>query len=166
MTPTAHKGPQTYTSAERAAKQKDPKGLQERMTGSGVDKPVVASNRVVLALMKSAEIEIVVQELLEEYADVDTFIVEDVGPYYRLENEGSIEIDTEVMEPLIGHHYDVFDFMVNVSTTVGRAYNDGNTFIITTELMGLDKPLPKFSPKADEYGPTNLSHVKGPGGLR
>ncbi|UQX11659.1 MmoB/DmpM family protein [Candidatus Mycobacterium methanotrophicum] len=146
-----HTGAQTYTSAERAARQKDPKGLQDRMIGSGADKPVVASDRVVLALMKTFETTTVVEELLEEYADVDTFIVEDVGPYYRLENSGSIEIDTEVMEPLIGHHYDVFDLMVNVSTTVGRAYNDGNTFIITTELMGLDKPLPRYRDDGSAY---------------
>ncbi|UQX13015.1 MmoB/DmpM family protein [Candidatus Mycobacterium methanotrophicum] len=92
---------------------------------------------------------------MNEYADDDSFVVEDAGTFYRLENEEGFEIDLDVMEPLIGHRYDVWDFIVNVSTAMGstamgRSYNDGNKFIITTKLMGWEEDLPRYNRDDDE----------------
>jgi methane monooxygenase regulatory protein B len=166
VTPAAEKkrGLQTITTAQRVAKEFNPQALQDRLYGGGADAPVVESRRVVLCLMKCTEIEIVVDELMEEYADDDSFIVEDAGTFYRLENDEGFEIDLDIIEPLIGHRYDVFDFMVNVTTTVGRAYNDGNKFVMTTKLMGLEEDLPRFQRDDDETA--DLSHVRGAGGER
>jgi hypothetical protein len=33
--------------------------------------------------------------------------------------------------------------LVNVSTTIGRAYVQGNTFTITTELIGWESEVPR-----------------------
>ncbi|WP_219066383.1 MmoB/DmpM family protein [Candidatus Mycobacterium methanotrophicum] len=147
---------QIITTAQRVANDEfDPQALQDRMYGEGAEAPVVESRRVVLCLMKSAEIEVVVAELMNEYADDDSFVVEDAGTFYRLENEEGFEIDLDVMEPLIGHRYDVWDFIVNVSTAMGstamgRSYNDGNKFIITTKLMGWEEDLPRYNRDDDE----------------
>lgn len=118
----------------------DPQALAVAMQS---DAAVVETTRVVLCLMKSEEIERVVEYLEEEYADEPSFTIEDAGTFYRLDCDTDIVIDCEEIEPLVGHRYNVFDFMVNVTTTIGRAYNDGQTFIITTDLMGLDKALPR-----------------------
>lgn len=157
-------GLQTITSAQRIARDFNPQTLQDRMYGAGAEAPVVENRRVVLCLMKSTEIELVVDELMDEYADDDSFIVEDAGTFYRLENDEGFEIDLDIMEPLIGHRYDVFDFMVNVTTTIGRAYNDGNKFVMTTKLMGLEEELPKFQRGEDESD--DLNHIRGAGGER
>ncbi|AEV73591.1 MmoB/DmpM family protein [Mycolicibacterium rhodesiae NBB3] len=158
------RGLQTITTAQRVAKEYDPQALQDRMYGAGAAAAVVESRRVVLCLMKSTEIELVVEELMEEYADDDSFLIEDAGTFYRLENDEGFEIDLDIMEPLIGHRYDVFDFMVNVTTTIGRAYNDGNKFVMTTKLMGLEEDLPTFERDDDESD--DLNHIRGAGGLR
>ncbi|MCI4676366.1 MmoB/DmpM family protein [Candidatus Mycolicibacterium alkanivorans] len=168
MTSDTQHGLKRITTAQRVAAEFDPQALQEKMFGAGADNAVVESRRVVLCLMKSAEIEAVVEELMEEYADDDTFVVEDAGTFYRLENEEGFEIDLDVIEPLIGHRYDVFDFMVNVTTTVGRAYNDGNKFVMTTKLMGLEEALPTFAESEKARGPRDddLMDMRGPGSER
>jgi len=158
-------GLHTITTAERVARDFDPQALQDRMYGEGAAAPVVESRRVVLCLMKSTEVEIVVEELMEEYADDDSFIVEDAGTFYRLENDEGFEIDLDIIEPLIGHRYDVFDFMVNVTTTIGRAYNDGNKFVMTTKMMGLEEDLPRFQRGGDDEF-DDLNHMRGAGGER
>ncbi|PND54255.1 MmoB/DmpM family protein [Mycobacterium sp. ENV421] len=154
----------TMTTAERVAAEFNPEALAERMYGAGAEAPVQETRRVVLCLMKCAEIEMVIEELEDIYADDDTFIVEDCGTFYHLQNEEGFEIDLDIMEPLIGHRYDVFDFMVNVTTTIGRAYNDGNKFVMSTKLMGLEEDLPKFRPDAhDEDEDPDLNHIRGAG---
>lgn len=114
------------------------------MIGDQVDRKVQETRRVVLCLMRSEEIDIVIEHLQEKYADDPTFQVENAGTFWRIDCENGFEIDCDEIEPWIGHRYNVFDFMVNVTTTIGRAYNDGNKFVMTTELMGLEKELPSY----------------------
>lgn len=163
-TETKRRRLRTMSTAERVAHDFNPQALAEKMYGSQADAPVHETRRVVLCLMKSTEIEVVIEELEYIYADDETFVVEDCGTFYRLENEEGFEIDLDIMEHLIGHRYDVFDFMVNVTTTIGRAYNDGNKFVMTTKLMGLEEALPGFQP-ADDDNP-DLNHIRGAGGER
>lgn len=154
-------GLRVVTSVDRIKSEFNPQGLQERLYGTGNAAPVRENQNVVLCLMKSEEIEIVIAELQEMYADDSTFVIEDNATFYRLENEGGFEIDLDEIEPLIGHRYDVFDFMVNVTTTIGRAYNDGNKFIMTSKLMGLEEPLPSFRP---QQGNGDLARSPAAGG--
>jgi methane monooxygenase regulatory protein B len=37
----------------------------------------------------------------------------------------------------------VFDFLVSVSTAVGRTMTVGNKFILTTSLLGLEEEVPR-----------------------
>jgi len=101
------------------------------------------SNEVVLVLKKSDEINSVVQEILlgDRKADNPTLIVEDRAGYWWLKATGKIEIDCREVSELLGKHYSVYDLLVDVSSTIGRAYTLDETFTITSELMGLDVKL-------------------------
>ncbi len=104
---------------------------------------VKESNEVVLVLKKSDEINSVVQEILlgDRKADNPTLIVEDRAGYWWLKATGKIEVDCNEVSELLGKHYSVYDLLVDVSSTIGRAYTLGETFTITSELMGLDVKL-------------------------
>ncbi|MDD5275892.1 MAG: MmoB/DmpM family protein [Methylovulum sp.] len=101
------------------------------------------SNEVVLVLKKSDEINSVVHEILlgDRKADNPTLIVEDRAGYWWLKATGKIEIDCTEVSELLGKHFSVYDLLVDVSSTIGRAYTLGETFTITSELMGLDVKL-------------------------
>ncbi|ACK50233.1 monooxygenase component MmoB/DmpM [Methylocella silvestris BL2] len=101
------------------------------------------SNTVVLVLMKSDEIDAIVEDIImrEETKRNPTLVVEDRGGFWWIKADGKIQIDTEKASDLLGKTYSIYDFLVNVSSTIGRAYTLGNTFTITSELMGLDRKL-------------------------
>ena len=107
------------------------------------DDGVKETRRVVVVLMKCDEIEVVVDWLQEKYGDDEGFVVDDRGPFYRIDCEEGLEVDCDEVEPLIGHPYNVFDFLVSVSTTIGRAMTVGNKFILTTSLLGLEEDVPR-----------------------
>jgi methane monooxygenase regulatory protein B len=104
------------------------------------------SNEVVLVLKKSDEINIIVEELLlgERKADNPTLVVEDKAGYWWLKATGKIEIDAAEASEILGREYSVYDLLVDVSSTIGRAFTLGTVFTITSELMGLDTKLQDF----------------------
>jgi methane monooxygenase regulatory protein B len=101
------------------------------------------SNTVVLVLMKSDEIDAIVEDIIlgEEAKRNPTLVVEDRGGFWWIKADGEVRVDTKKAADLLGKTFTVYDFLVNVSSTIGRAYTLGDTFIITSELMGLDKKL-------------------------
>ena len=101
------------------------------------------SNEVVLVLKKSDEINVIVDEyLLGDHADDNkTLVIEDRSGYWWLKATGKIEVDCSEVAELLGKSFSVYDFLVDVSSTIGRAYTLGDTFTITSELMGLDTKL-------------------------
>jgi methane monooxygenase regulatory protein B len=101
------------------------------------------SDKVVLVLMKSDEIDAIVEEIiLKDGVKVNpTIVVEDRAGYWWIKANGSIEVDVAEAAALLGKNYSIYDFLVNVSSTIGRAYTLGDTFTITSELMGLDRKL-------------------------
>jgi methane monooxygenase regulatory protein B len=113
--------------------------LKEKMWS---DEGVKESRRVVVVLMRCEEIEVVVDWLEERYGDDPEFRIEDRGPYYRIDCLEGLEVDLDEIEPLIGHSYNVFDFLVSVSTAVGRTMTVGNKFVATTSLLGLEEEVP------------------------
>ncbi len=104
---------------------------------------VKESNEVVLVLKKSDELNTVVEEILlgSHLAENPTLVVEDRAGFWWLKATGKIEIDCTEVSELLGKHYSVYDLLVDVSSTIGRAYTLGETFTITSELMGLDVKL-------------------------
>ncbi|MDO9161353.1 MAG: MmoB/DmpM family protein [Methylococcaceae bacterium] len=101
------------------------------------------SHEVVLVLKKSDEMNSVVEEILlgDRKADNPTLVVEDRAGYWWLKATGKIEVDCTEVSELLGKNFSVYDFLVDVSSTIGRAYTLGETFTITSELMGLDVKL-------------------------
>jgi len=97
----------------------------------------------VLVLKKSDEMNSVVEEILlgDRKADNPTLVVEDRAGYWWLKATGKIEVDCTEVSELLGKNFSVYDFLVDVSSTIGRAYTLGETFTITSELMGLDVKL-------------------------
>lgn len=104
---------------------------------------VKESHEVVLVLKKSDELNTVVEEILlgSHLAENPTLVVEDRAGFWWLKATGKIEIDCTEVSELLGKHYSVYDLLVDVSSTIGRAYTLGETFTITSELMGLDVKL-------------------------
>jgi methane monooxygenase regulatory protein B len=117
-----------------------PEALRAKMWN---DDGVVETRRVVLVLIRCEEIELVVEWLEEQYGHDPEFIIEDRGPYYRIDCAEGLEVDLDEIEPIIGHSYNVFDFLVSVSTAVGRTMTVGNKFILTTSLLGLEEEVPR-----------------------
>ncbi|VTZ27608.1 putative BmoB (butane monooxygenase regulatory protein B) protein [Methylocella tundrae] len=104
---------------------------------------VKESHDVVLVLMKSEEMDVIVDDIIlgEQKKLNPTIVVEDHSSYYWIKAQGQIVIDVDVAAEIMGRQYNVYDFLVNVSSTVGRAFINGNVFTLTTELVGLDKEL-------------------------
>ena len=117
-----------------------PEALRQKMWS---DAGVKETRRVVVVLARCEEIEVVVEWLEERYAGDPSFQIEDRGPYYRIDCDEGLEIDLDEIEPLIGHPYNVFDFLVSVSTTIGRSMTVGNRFVLTTALLGLEEEVPR-----------------------
>jgi methane monooxygenase regulatory protein B len=107
------------------------------------DGGVVESRRVVLTLTKADEVEATVEWLTERYADDPSFQIEDSGTYYRIDCLEGFEIDADEIAELLGRPFSVYDLLVNVSTTIGRAYVNGNIFAITTDLIGWEREVPR-----------------------
>jgi len=101
------------------------------------------SNTVVLVLMKSDEIDAIVEEIILGTGKKanPSITVEDRTGFWWIKADGRVEVDTEAASELLGKPYSVYDFLVNVSSAIGRAYTYGATFTITSELMGLDRKL-------------------------
>ncbi len=107
------------------------------------DAAVVESRRVVLALTKADEIEATVEWLNERYEDEPSLRIEDCGTYYRIDCLEGFEIDADEVAELLGRPFSVYDLLVNVTTTIGRAYVNGNVFAITTDLIGWEREVPR-----------------------
>jgi len=104
---------------------------------------VHSSDAVVLALMKTEEITAIIEEMIKPMLeDNPTIAIEDRGGYWWIKATGKIVIDCNEASEILGKKYTVYDLLVNVSTTIGRAMTVGNDFIITSEMVGLQTAVP------------------------
>ncbi|OBB16516.1 MmoB/DmpM family protein [Mycolicibacterium elephantis] len=129
-----------HASVDRRVASVDVERLRADMYG---ENGVVESRRVVLALTKADEIEATVEWLAERYEDDPSFTIEDCGTFYRIDCLEGFEIDADEIGELLGRSFSVYDLLVNVSTTIGRAYVNGNVFAITTDLIGWETEVPR-----------------------
>jgi methane monooxygenase regulatory protein B len=118
----------------------DAEHLREKLFSDG---GVVESRRVVLTLTKADEIEATVEWLTDQYEHDPSFGIDDCGTFYRIDCEEGFEIDADEIAELLGRPFSVYDLLVNVSTTIGRAYVNGNVFAITTDLIGWEREVPR-----------------------
>jgi len=119
----------------------DPEAFQKKFMSQ--DK-LRTTNTVSMALMKTDEIDTIVECYL---ADKEGIYVEDRGPFYYVACDGEVVLDFDEIEEDLGRSYNVFDFLVNLSTTVGRALTVDNKFILTTRLIGIEDDGEEVSPK-------------------
>jgi MmoB/DmpM family len=101
------------------------------------------SNEVVLVLMKSDEIDLIVEEIImgDQKQQNPSITLEDRVAYWWIKAANRLVVDLDLASKLLGKDYNVFDFLVNVSSTVGRAFTLGNKFTLTTELVGIETEL-------------------------
>ena len=141
MTETPVSGPTSHQAAiDRRVANVDAAELRAKIFS---DDGVVESRRVVLTLTKSDEIVVTVEWLEGQYGDDPSFSIEDSGTYYRIDCLEGFEIDADEIAELLGRPFSVYDLLVNVSTTIGRAYVNGNVFAITTDLIGWEREVPR-----------------------
>jgi hypothetical protein len=133
--PTSHQ-----TAIDRRVSKLDAEQARDKLFS---DDGVVETRRVVLTLTKADEIEATVEWLADRYADEPSFSIEDSGTFYRIDCEEGFEIDADEIAELLGRPFSVYDLLVNVSTTIGRAYVNGNVFAITTDLIGFEREVPR-----------------------
>ncbi|HKP43507.1 MmoB/DmpM family protein [Mycobacterium sp.] len=107
------------------------------------DNGVLETRRVVLTLTKADEIEATVEWLADRYQHDASFSIDDCGTFYRIDCLEGFEIDADEIAELLGRSFSVYDLLVNVSTTIGRAYVNGNVFAITTDLLGWEREVPR-----------------------
>jgi hypothetical protein len=141
MTETPVSGPTSHQAAiDRRVSNVDATELRAKLFN---DDGVAESRRVVLTLTKSDEIEVTVEWLAGQYGEDPSFSIEDSGTYYRIDCLEGFEIDADEIAELLGRPFSVYDLLVNVSTTIGRAYVNGNIFAITTDLIGWEREVPR-----------------------
>ena len=141
MTEAPVSGPNSHLAAvDRRVSGVDVERVRANMFS---DNAVVETRRVVLALTKADEIEATVEWLTERYEDEPSFSIQDCGTFYRIDCLEGFEIDADEIAELLGRPFSVYDLLVNVSTTIGRAYVNGNVFAITTDLLGWEREVPR-----------------------
>lgn len=134
-------GPNSHQAAiDRRVSKYDAEQVRAKLFGDGA---VVETRRVVLTLTKADEIEATVEWLADRYAEEPSLRIEDCGTFYRIDCLEGFEIDADEIAELLGRPFSVYDLLVNVSTTIGRAYVNGNVFAITTDLLGFEREVPR-----------------------
>nr|QPA35676.1 class 6 soluble di-iron monooxygenase coupling protein [Mycolicibacterium mageritense] len=99
-----------------------------------------ADGKVAMVLMKSEEADATIDVLAVDQPDVK---VVDQGPYWYLEHPSEIRVDmARVSQEMGGKDITIGQWLVVMSTFVGRAETDDNSFRVTSEMLELNKPVP------------------------
>lgn len=93
-----------------------------------------ALSRVVLVLMKSPEADATLDVLREDHPDI---VIEDRQTYWHLEHEKEIRIDLERVGDELGESIELNEWLVIMSTFVGRVETEPGSFRVTTEMLQL-----------------------------
>ena len=101
---------------------------------------IIENNSVVLVLMKNEETDIAIDDIVlgSQLETNPSIEVQDHGSFWHITAKDELVIDTEELSESLGREYNVYDFMVNVAASIGRAYTDGDKFIVTSKLIGLE----------------------------
>lgn len=99
--------------------------------------PVEATDQVVLILMKSDEGDATIEVLQSDHPHLE---ITDRGPYWRIRTNGEIVIDINRVSEELGEDIDLSDWLVIMSTFVGRVETGPDFFRVTSEMSDLDNP--------------------------
>ena len=92
-------------------------------------------NRVVVVLMKSPEADATLDVLREDHPDVQ---IQDHDTYWQLVHDKEILVDLERVGEELGDSISLSEWLVVMSSFVGRVETDPSSFRVTTELLQLD----------------------------
>lgn len=99
-----------------------------------------ADGKVAMVLMKSEEADATIDVLMVDHPDVK---IVDQGPYWYLEHPTEIRVDmARVSEEMGGTDITIGQWLVVMSTFVGRAETDDDSFRVTSEMLELNEPVP------------------------
>lgn len=99
-----------------------------------------SDGRVAVVLMKSEEADATIDVLAADHPDVK---VVDQGPYWYLEHPSEIRVDmARVAQEMGGKDITVGQWLVVMSTFVGRAETDDSSFRVTSEMLELNEATP------------------------
>lgn len=90
--------------------------------------------RVVLVLMKSPEADATLDVLREDHPDI---AIEDRETFWHLEHEKEIYIDLERVGDELGEPIGLSEWLVIMTTFVGRVETEPGSFRLTTEMLQL-----------------------------
>ncbi len=93
-----------------------------------------AVSRVVLVLMKSPEADATLDVLRADHPEVE---IEDKGPYWHLQHEKEIRVDLERVGEELGEEISLSEWLVVMSSFVGRVETEPDLFLVTTEMLQL-----------------------------
>jgi MmoB/DmpM family len=96
----------------------------------------VANNHVVIVLMKSPECDATLDYLAADHPHVKR---EDLGPYWMVSSDqGEIVIDIQRVSEELGEKLSLGNWLVIMSSFVGRVMTDPMTFRVTSHMTDLE----------------------------
>ncbi len=95
-----------------------------------------AISRVVLVLMKSPETDATLDVLREDHPDV---AIEDKETYWQLTHEKEIRIDLHRVGEELGEPIELSEWLVIMSSFVGRVETEPDSFLVTTAMLQLSE---------------------------
>lgn len=99
-----------------------------------------ADSKVAMVLMKSAEADATIDALMVDQPDVKVI---DQGPYWYLEHPTEIHVDmARVSQEMGGKDITIGQWLVVMSTFVGRAETGDSSFRVTSQMLELNEPAP------------------------
>lgn len=94
-----------------------------------------AVSRVVLVLMKSPEADATLDVLRSDHPEVE---IEDRGTYWQLRHDAEIAIDLNRVGEELGEPISLSEWLVIMSSFVGRVETEPDAFRVTTEMLQLE----------------------------
>ena len=104
--------------------------------------PVEANDQVVLVLGKGDEADATLEVLRSDHPEME---IEDRGPYWHIRTRGEILIDLDRVSEELGERIELSEWLVVMSTFVGRVDTGPSTFRVTSEMADLEKVAQKTS---------------------
>lgn len=95
--------------------------------------------RVALVLMKSEEADATIDVLEVDHPDVK---IVDNGPYWYMEHPTEIYVDMARVSEEMGKELTLSQWLVVMTSFVGRAAPDEGYFRVTSEMLELNEPVP------------------------
>jgi hypothetical protein len=93
--------------------------------------------RVAVVLMKSQEADATIDVMEVDHPDVK---IVDQGTYWYFEHPSEINVDMQRVSEELGQELSVSQWLVVMTTFVGRAAPDEHGFRVTADMLELDEP--------------------------